>query len=106
MKENIIENKDTNWSMKKKATKVTKEVYINWLPNRVAKINEKEVEIISKQLWQLKIYYINTEFGRRLDPFLEEHVPFGKGLTPAICSCMAVFVSRHERVTLIKFLLP
>ena len=41
-----------------------------------------------------------------LDPFLEEHVPFGKGLTPAICSRMAVFVSRHERVTLITFLLP
>ena len=41
-----------------------------------------------------------------LDPFLEEHVPFSKGLTPAICSRMAVFVSRHERVTLITFLLP
>ena len=41
-----------------------------------------------------------------LDPFLEEHVPFGKGLTPAICSRMAVFVSRHERVTLITFLFP
>ena len=42
----------------------------------------------------------------RLAPFLEEHVPFGKGLTPAICSRMAAFVSRHERVTLITFLLP
>ena len=31
---------------------------------------------------------------------------FGMGLTPAICSRMAVFVSRHERVTLITFLLP
>ena len=33
-------------------------------------------------------------------------MPFSKGLTPAICSRMAVFVSRHERVTLITFLLP
>ena len=55
---------------------------------------------------ELLVYYINTEFGRQLDLFLEEHVPSGKGLTPAICSCMAVFVSRHERVTLITFLLP
>ena len=31
---------------------------------------------------------------------------FGKGLTPAICSRMAVFVSRQERVMLITFLLP
>ena len=41
-----------------------------------------------------------------LDPFLEEHVPLGKGLTAAICSRMAIFVSRHERVTFITFLLP
>ena len=43
---------------------------------------------------------------RSLDPFLEEHAPFDKSLTPAVCSRMAVFVSRHERVTLITFLLP
>ena len=53
------------------------------------------------------IYYISSYILiPSLDPFLEEHVPFGKGLTPAICSRMAVFVSRHERVTLITFLLP
>ena len=52
------------------------------------------------------LVYINTEFHVRLDPFLEEHVPFDKGLTPAVCSRMAVFVSRHKSVTLITFLLP
>ena len=52
------------------------------------------------------LVYINTEFRVRLDPFLEEHVPFDKGLSRVICSRMAVFVSRHERVSLITFLLP
>ena len=51
-------------------------------------------------------YYKSNILIPSLDPFLEEHVPFGKGLTPAICPRMAVFVSRHERVTLITFLLP
>ena len=32
---------------------------------------------ISGHLHLKYIYYINTEFGRRLDPFLEEHVPGG-----------------------------
>ena len=52
------------------------------------------------------ILIINTEFRVQLAPFLEEHVPFDKGLTPAICSRMAVLVSRHDRVTFITFLLP
>ena len=34
-------------------------------------------------------------------PFLEEHVPFDRGLSPAICSRMAIFVSRQKRVRLI-----
>ena len=32
-------------------------------------------------------------------PFLEEPVPFDKGLTPALCSRMVVLVSRQLRIT-------